>query len=300
MFVTFYSYKGGVGRSLALANIACLMAEDEAHPQRVLVWDFDLEAPGIHKLFPPKKPQNYGFVDLAYEYATTHKMPNIDDYIYESEVEGIYVLPAGKVGESYCNKLQKIDWLRFFTSDIKDPGPFFGELLKNIKFRSNTFDYVLLDSRTGLNDQAGICTQILSDLLLVLFRLSTQNLDGLEHLVPAIKSQLKARDKDNVEIFPIASQVGAASSQDIFELREKAAKIFQGKLEYIRFDEGLVSREKLFARHSEVEIMWPIPPIVEDYKRICESIRNKNSSDTKEMLPLHQLYFFAYFRKDLV
>ena len=70
MFITFYSYKGGVGRSLALANIACLMAEDVEHPQRVLVWDFDLEAPGLHKLFPPKEPQNYGFVDLAYTYAT--------------------------------------------------------------------------------------------------------------------------------------------------------------------------------------------------------------------------------------
>lgn len=82
MFITFYSYKGGVGRSLALANIACLMAEDEEHPQRVLVWDFDLEAPGLYKLFPPKEPQNYGFVDLAYKYATTKEMPNINDYIY--------------------------------------------------------------------------------------------------------------------------------------------------------------------------------------------------------------------------
>ena len=45
MFVTtFYSYKGGVGRTMALANVAALLAEIG---RRVLVVDFDLEAPGV-------------------------------------------------------------------------------------------------------------------------------------------------------------------------------------------------------------------------------------------------------------
>ncbi|MHC4692110.1 MAG: KGGVGR-motif variant AAA ATPase [Planctomycetota bacterium] len=281
MFITFYSYKGGVGRSLALANIACLMAEDEDHPQRVLVWDFDLEAPGLHKLFLPKEPQNYGFVDLAYKYATTKKMPKIDDYIYESEIENLYVLPAGKIGKSYCDKLQHIDWLRFFGSDQTGTGPFFGKVIDSIKNSIHSFDYVLIDSRTGLNDQAGICTQVLSELLIILFRLSTQDFDGLEHLVPAIKSQLKARGKDDVMILPIASQVGAAASRSILELRKKAIRFFEQPLEYIRFDQDLVSKEMIFCHESEIEEVWPVPPIVEDYRRICEVIRNKHKSDTR-------------------
>ena len=281
MFITFYSYKGGVGRSLALANIACLMAEDIEHPQRVLVWDFDLEAPGLHKLFPPKEPQNYGFVDLAYTYAIRKEMPNIDDYIYESDVENVYVLPAGRIGKSYCEKLQQIDWLRFFGSDKTDPGPFFGELVDSIKNSIHSFDYVLIDSRTGLNDQAGICTQVLSELLIILFRLSIQNLDGLEHLVPVIRSQLKARGKDDVMILPIASQVGAAASRGILELRDKAIKFFDQPLEYIRFDEDLVSKERVFCHASYIEEVWPIPPIVEDYRRICTAIRTEQKSDTR-------------------
>src|SRR3990172_10784009 len=44
--ITFYSYKGGVGRSLALANVATLLAQ---HGKKVLVIDFDLEAPGLHR-----------------------------------------------------------------------------------------------------------------------------------------------------------------------------------------------------------------------------------------------------------
>ena len=43
--VTFYSYKGGVGRTLALLNVAYELADSG---QRVLVVDFDLEAPAIH------------------------------------------------------------------------------------------------------------------------------------------------------------------------------------------------------------------------------------------------------------
>ena len=44
--ITFYSYKGGTGRSMALANIAWLMA---SAGRQVLVIDWDLEAPGLHR-----------------------------------------------------------------------------------------------------------------------------------------------------------------------------------------------------------------------------------------------------------
>ena len=47
--VTFYSYKGGVGRSLAIANVACVLARD--YGKRVLLVDWDLEAPGLHRFF---------------------------------------------------------------------------------------------------------------------------------------------------------------------------------------------------------------------------------------------------------
>ncbi|NOK14562.1 KGGVGR-motif variant AAA ATPase [Corallococcus exercitus] len=52
--ITFYSYKGGVGRSMAVANVATLLAQ---RGKRVLVLDFDFEAPGLHRYFleKPKK-----------------------------------------------------------------------------------------------------------------------------------------------------------------------------------------------------------------------------------------------------
>src|ERR1700733_3064885 len=48
--VTFYSFKGGTGRTMALANVAWILA---AHGERVLIADWDLESPGLHRFFQP-------------------------------------------------------------------------------------------------------------------------------------------------------------------------------------------------------------------------------------------------------
>lgn len=49
--ITFYSYKGGTGRSMALANVACLLAQGAPTGKGVLMVDWDLEAPGLHRYF---------------------------------------------------------------------------------------------------------------------------------------------------------------------------------------------------------------------------------------------------------
>ena len=48
--ITFYSYKGGTGRTMALANIAWILAQGG---KKVLAVDWDLESPGLHKFFQP-------------------------------------------------------------------------------------------------------------------------------------------------------------------------------------------------------------------------------------------------------
>ena len=55
--ITFYSYKGGVGRTMALANVACLLAKRCAPGGRILTMDWDLEAPGLHRFFAQAERQ---------------------------------------------------------------------------------------------------------------------------------------------------------------------------------------------------------------------------------------------------
>src|SRR5919206_1158947 len=68
--ITFYSYKGGTGRSMALANVACLLAKRSGGTgRRVLMIDWDLEAPGLHRYFQNHLLESYGgteeSIDLA-------------------------------------------------------------------------------------------------------------------------------------------------------------------------------------------------------------------------------------------
>ena len=68
MIYTFYSYKGGVGRSMALVNIAELMAQVGLN---VLMVDWDLEAPGLEHFYPDKVDdilENPGVIDMLLDY----------------------------------------------------------------------------------------------------------------------------------------------------------------------------------------------------------------------------------------
>ena len=68
--ITFYSYKGGTGRTMALANVAWIIA---SNGKRVLCVDWDLESPGLHKFFHP-------FLDESTVSATPGVIEIINDY----------------------------------------------------------------------------------------------------------------------------------------------------------------------------------------------------------------------------
>jgi Mrp family chromosome partitioning ATPase len=70
--VTFYSYKGGTGRSMAVANLAWILA---TNGKRVLLIDWDLEAPGLHRYLHPfmddkEFADSPGLIDNFVDFAT--------------------------------------------------------------------------------------------------------------------------------------------------------------------------------------------------------------------------------------
>src|SRR5262245_9101716 len=139
--VTFYSYKGGTGRSMAVANVAWVLA---LNGYRVLVVDWDLEAPGIHRYFHPfledKELQaTPGLLDMlekiaAEAAASEEPLPldqvDITDYIEPLEWPRsapnrlswksfgprarIDLLPAGRQGPAYSRKLNTFNWIDFY------------------------------------------------------------------------------------------------------------------------------------------------------------------------------------------
>ena len=181
--VTFYSYKGGVGRSMALANVATLLAKE--YGKRVLVIDWDLEAPGLNKFFNISETKK-GLIDLFYEYKNIlmekeislddGKFINIDKYIIELHrfVEGsISILPAGQQNEKYASRVNNFNWDEFYKNWH---GFGFIEYLKEqLKKKA---DIILIDSRTGVTDIGGICTLQMPDIEVLLFSLNEQCLSG--------------------------------------------------------------------------------------------------------------------------
>src|SRR5687768_16521993 len=79
--VAFYSYTRGTRRPLALANVAWVLA---CRGRRVLVIDWDLEAPGLHRYFAPflagdDLEQTEGLIDFVRDFATEAMTPGREE-----------------------------------------------------------------------------------------------------------------------------------------------------------------------------------------------------------------------------
>lgn len=182
MVYTFYSYKGGVGRSMALANVAMLLAKWGA---RVLVVDFDLEAPGLEMYFERHcrmsraRRDTVGLVELLHARMRNETM-DWSRNVIQAESGGITldILCAGRKTEDYQQRVQQLDWVKLF--DKCDIGNYFDELRNEWK---RTYEFVLVDSRTGITDIGDVCTVLLPDALVVLFVSNYQNIDGVRDTV---------------------------------------------------------------------------------------------------------------------
>jgi hypothetical protein len=132
---TFYSYKGGTGRSMALANFAWILA---ANGRKVLAIDWDLEAPGLHRYFRPflTDPDLFetdGIIDTIWSFAALAmaKPPSGElspsDQIGEAIEDArrrldwkfatngyIDFVGAGRQSTTYSERVNTLDWKRFY------------------------------------------------------------------------------------------------------------------------------------------------------------------------------------------
>src|SRR5438105_15638313 len=118
--ITFYSFRGGVGRTMAAVNVAVTLAN---MGRRILLVDFDLEAPAIptYDSFA-EAAHNRGVVDYVCEYLDTGRSPDVKDFITRKPVRvgpeegGIWVMSAGLQESLYAARLQGIDWQELYTT----------------------------------------------------------------------------------------------------------------------------------------------------------------------------------------
>lgn len=226
MFVTtFYSYKGGVGRTMALANVAALLSE---MGRRVLVVDFDLEAPGVPSYDPFADARGKpGLVDYIHHYLETNEAPSVADYITRCTVADdswVWVMPAGdNTCSEYSERFATIDWGHLYE---ERQGFLLIEDLKNqwAQFEGVGFDYVLVDSRTGNTDISGICTRQLPDLVVLLFVPTRQNIVGLRPIVELIRTEPERGGKEIDIVFCPSNLPDVHDEDDILGRALSAAR----------------------------------------------------------------------------
>ncbi len=157
-----------MGRTLALANVACVLAT-EGGDQRVAVVDFDLEAPGIDTIAPfdaGKATEKGGVVEYIAEYAKGREpspdaLASLWPYAREAaSIPNLVIIPAGKKDRQYQKALSSFNWESFYKH--KQGYAFFEQFKRKIE-QELSADYLLIDSGTGLADLSGITTHQLAD-----------------------------------------------------------------------------------------------------------------------------------------
>lgn len=169
--VVFFSIKGGVGRSTALAASAWALAQAG---QRVLVLDLDLESPGLSSgLLPDERRPTYGIVDWLLEDLVDNEAVVFDDMIATSPLSHdgeIYVVPAhGRNPGEYVSKLGRV-WMSKANADgsREEWSRRLARLIEALEGRWEP-DVILLDSRAGIDDVASSCVTDLGANLVLLF-----------------------------------------------------------------------------------------------------------------------------------
>jgi len=184
---TFYSYKGGVGRTTSLILFSNYYSR---LGKKVFIIDCDFEAPGLINFFNISQfdnPKN-GVIEYLNDKKFDKSLNLNDEYVYEVSStftgEGkIHMMPAGNIfgndKEYYLEGLARVD--------IQGEDILFNEfklLIQDIE-KIYSPDIILFDSRTGFNNIFGTLSQ-LSDIIITLAGDDLQNEPGLEFLLEQI------------------------------------------------------------------------------------------------------------------
>ncbi|GAA0537277.1 KGGVGR-motif variant AAA ATPase [Chitinophaga japonensis] len=260
--ITFYSYKGGVGRSLALANIATKLAE---FGKKVCMLDFDLEAPGLHIKFAEdieRKTIKKGIVDYIYEFSNKGRVPeNIMDFVTEIKIlkkphQKLFLIAAGNTSSrEYWKKLAMLNWNRLFYEKDSIGVDFFYNLKAQIKTQLQP-DFLLIDSRTGITDIAGITMSILADEVVLMAANNRENLDGigqvLSSLVVPENSLGNSVPKINIVLARIPFFSDPKDKPRETNIKSAAIRSLNRALELKKVDHYKV--DKVFVIHSDPEL----------------------------------------------
>ena len=335
---TFYSFKGGVGRSMAVMNVAYTLAGRGRH---VLVVDMDLEAPGLSgflhrskELAEPEADHPKDILTLLGEAARVlrdggapeemaQRLPPFTHYIRTVAEKKLETLQPkfGKLGRldilgtdparDYMGRLAQLDLKGLPQDQLITLSRLLHHYFKAQRFPhrplgvetfepplETPYDYVLVDSRTGITEIGGLCVGPLADRLVVITGLNDQNVHGTLDFLKEAGIQPKPRPKDD-QPWDDADTIGAASA-DNPSLGPKptilvASPVPSGEITYKR--KRLDELEKLIgihpvslSYHPLMALMetvfvrdYPEEKLADEYKKLATSVMAQVGDDSQRL-----------------
>jgi len=280
--LTFYSTKMGVGRSMGLASIACILA---SKGKRVLVIDWDFDNPTVYRYLALLSPENEeqiksspGLIDLCWDVlraARGLRPTQIADVIAENNFSMLWahitpfslggrfvnegrvdIMMAGRQDQRFNVRVRYFSWSEFY--DRCDGAAFFDAMFD---WMVAEYDYVLVDSLGGRARSSVLFPFLRTDKLIVCFTLDEDSVDTSASATGFIKS----RTGGALQVYPVTMRVDSAERERL-ELRKAYARSkFAPYLAHLRGHE----KEKYWSGVENPEIPYfsyarELPPLREN------------------------------------
>ena len=349
---TFYSFKGGVGRSMAVMNVAYTLAGRGRH---VLVVDMDLEAPGLSgflhrsgELADPEAVHPKDILTLLGEATRAlrsggapeemaQRLPPLSNYIRAVAERKLETLQPklGKLGRldvlgtdperDYMGRLAQLDLKGLPQDQLIALSRLLHHYFKAQRFPhrplgvaafepplETPYDYVLVDSRTGITEIGGLCLGPLADRLVVITGLNDQNVHGTLDFLKEAGIQPKPRPKDD-QPWDDADTMGAAGT-DNPSLGPKptilvASPVPSGEITYKRqrlgdLEELLGIHPVPLSYHPLMALMetvfvrdYPEEKLASEYEKLATNVMAQIGDDSQRLAAEAQVLW--YEKKDL-
>ena len=248
--VNFYSFKGGVGRSLSVVNTAYQLSR---RGQNVGLIDLDIEAGGLNHILNVTASADRDLLKLLAP--ENPDVTNLEGYVKEirfkaNEVPRVFLLPT--VTDSKL--LDQISWNEATQRFIAD------DLIPEFA-RQYNLDYILIDSRSGISKFAALALRLAS-LEILICRLDSQNRYGIGRIVEVCNAAAK----------PFRIVVSACPDLKPTKKLQAFERGIKAKVDYILpyfrelyYDEFIVSHRN------------PTHPLAKGYFKLAEDIHNQLS-----------------------
>ena len=215
--VTFYSYKGGTGRTLLLANIAILAAR---MGWKVVAVDVDLEAPGLgYKLLDEPPARCDGLVGWLRDRLASGAPPmSLGDSLVDVPVEEPFadggwlrLMPAGR--NPSLNYFQDLAGLRLEQRINEGDGvDAFVDLKAQIE-NDLAPDLLLLDARTGISSTNLVTTRVLADDVVALSLDSREQLDGTRSVLRSLTPLTSLETGEPLRLHVVLTRIVGRSAE---------------------------------------------------------------------------------------